>query len=68
MIYFFTLQTVTLAQMASLNDEPRVFSTIVHHCENLSAVVSLIFFVVVVILCIQENMRKYLERSLHFGT
>lgn len=50
MIYFFPLQTVTLAQMASLNDEPRVFSIIFCRCKNLSAVVSLFA------LCIQENM------------
>ncbi|KAF3817314.1 hypothetical protein GH733_011714 [Mirounga leonina] len=31
------LPTVTLAQMVSLNDEPRVFSIVRRHCKNLSA-------------------------------
>lgn len=58
MIYFFPPQTVTLAQMVSLNDEPRAFSILFRHCENLSAAVSSTFCSVYPRECVRKFRMK----------
>lgn len=58
MIYFFPLQTVTPAQMVSLNDEPRVFSVIFRHCKNLSAAVASAFRFVYPRECVRKFRMK----------